>query len=59
MGENKVKCYVCMDGDTDDVLYGEWKSSKGVTAHYFCVLSADCIPQRGETTINIEALFNR
>uniref|UniRef100_A0AAG5D324 PHD-type domain-containing protein n=1 Tax=Anopheles atroparvus TaxID=41427 RepID=A0AAG5D324_ANOAO len=58
------KCDICLLVEFKPVRYGEfivkkYKSTETLRCHYFCLLSATCIPQRGQPSAGITGFLIR
>lgn len=56
MSNKRDKCAVCRcdDFDKNNILYGDWLQEKDISVHYFCLLSADNLPQKGKKMFQVK-----
>jgi len=48
---NNVDCDLCKFKYENPALYGEFIRTKTIDVHYYCLLSATHIPQRGKNNL--------
>ncbi|CAD6993463.1 uncharacterized protein LOC101450854 [Ceratitis capitata] len=60
--EDYKTCDICKDKTNcnfDELLFGDWQHSRGITVHYYCLLLSTNLPQKGKDFSGINGFLLR
>ena len=51
------KCCICLMSEKDEICYGKFIKKDNIGVHYFCLLSASFIEQKGKIKMCFKCTF--